>query len=128
MESSVSYHAVIRYLERVLGLPVADWLREIGDLTENLKAELCCERAGLPVAAVRQSVLIDPVKKAVIAGFQQVIVRYDGYAYVVRSGKVVTIVTERMHDENTRQAYRIKHVTEREAKRNMTRRRRRMRK
>jgi hypothetical protein len=128
MLEAVSYHAVIRYLERVLGLPVSDWLADVGDVAENLKAEFCCERAGLPVSAVRQSVLIEPVLSVIRAGFKQVIVRHEGFAYVVRAGKVVTIVTERMRDEKTSQLGKVKHVSHREAKRNMNRRRRRMRK
>lgn len=108
MLEAVSCHAVIRYLERVLGLPVAEWLAGADHLDEHARAELCCERAGLPVAAVRQSILNRPVVMAILAGFQQVIVRYEGFAYVIRSGKLVTIVTERMRDEKHGQARRMK--------------------
>lgn len=108
MIEAVSCHAVIRYLERVLGLPVAEWLAGADHLDEHARAELCCERAGLPVAAVRQSILSRPVIMAILAGFEQVIVRYEGFAYVIRSGKLVTIVTERMRDQKTGQAKRMK--------------------
>lgn len=99
MLERVSCHAVIRYLERVLGLPVDEWLAGLGHLDELARAELCCERAGIPPAAVRQSILTRPVIAAMLAGFQHVIVRHEGFAYVIRSGTLVTIVTERMRDE-----------------------------
>lgn len=108
MLEAVSCHAVIRYLERVLGLPVAEWLAGADHLDEHQRAVLCCERAGLPVAAVRQSILSRPVMMAILAGFRQVIVRHEGFAYVIRSGKLVTIVTERMRDEKIGQGKKMK--------------------
>ena len=99
MLHAVSHHAIIRYVERVLGLPVDEWLAGTEKMREADRAALVCERAGLPVDAVRELVLCRPVLVAVLANFRQVIVRYEGFAYVVRSGVVATILTERMRDE-----------------------------
>jgi hypothetical protein len=97
MLEAVSCHAVIRYLERVLGLPVAEWLRGKDHLSENLKVEHCCEQAGLPVAAVRLSMLTpavirqmqrcDPQKAKVITS--------DGI-FVVVEGRVITVLSPHM--------------------------------
>jgi hypothetical protein len=95
----VTFHACIRYLERVLNLPVDEWLAGQDHLNEFDRAVLCCERAGLPVDAVKQSVLCKPVLYACLSGFQNVIVRCDNLAYVIRDGRVATILTERMRDK-----------------------------
>jgi hypothetical protein len=95
----VTYHACIRYLERVLGLPVDEWLVGTGHLSEFDRALLCCERAGLPVDAVKQSVLCKPVLYACMAGFVNCVVRCDNLAYVIREGRVATILTDRMRDK-----------------------------
>lgn len=95
----VTYHAVIRYLQRVLDLPVDDWLVGQDHLSEFDRAFLCCERAGLPVDAVKQSVLCTPVLYACNAGFKNCVVRCDNLAYVIREGRVATILTDRMRDK-----------------------------
>lgn len=103
MLEAVSYHAVIRYLERVLCLPVSDWLREIGDVAEHIKAELCCERAGLPVSAVRLAMLTDPVLKAMRSRHcQKTKVITRDAIFVIMQGRIVTVLSPDM------QAYRKK--------------------
>lgn len=99
MLERVTYHACVRYLERVLGLPVDEWLIGHDHLNEFDKAHLCCERAGLPVDAVKQSVLCTPVLHACLAGFKNCVVRCDNLAYVIREGRVATILTDRMRDK-----------------------------
>jgi hypothetical protein len=99
MLSQVTLHAVRRYLERVLALPVDAWLAEMpAGISETARVLSCCERAGLPVDAVRASVLCRPVMLVVAAGFKDTVIRTGGFCYVVRDGCVVTILTERMRD------------------------------
>ncbi|WP_457663976.1 hypothetical protein [Sinorhizobium medicae] len=128
MLDAVSFHAVVRYLERVLEMPVAEWLAGHETLDARQQAEICCARAGMAVAAIRQAILVRPVLLAVSSGFGQVVVRHEGLAYIVRNSVVATIVTARMRDERTARANKIKDVSRTEARRNMTRRHRRMRK
>lgn len=104
----VTYHAVLRYLDRVLGLPVDDWLHGRDHLNEKLRAEFCCQRSGVTVDDVRQAVLVRPVMLAACAGFSKVVVRYEGFCYVIRDGAVATILTERMHDQNVSQNSKLK--------------------
>ena len=103
MLERVSYHACVRYLERVLRLPVADWLSGKDHLNEKAKAEHCCECAGLPVDAVRLAMLTPPVIRQMN--------RYDANKakvitteaiFVVVEGRVVTVLALTM------QAYRKK--------------------
>ncbi|TBY40859.1 hypothetical protein [Rhizobium leguminosarum] len=109
MLERVSLHAVLRYLERVLSLPVDAWLAEMPAGTSEARRVLsCCERAGLPVDAVRSSVLCRPVMLAVTAGFKDTVVRFGGFCYVIRDGAVVTILTERMRDQRIGQLGKVK--------------------
>lgn len=126
MLDHVSYHAVVRYLERVLHLPVAVWLRGREHLNEKLRAEHCCACAGLPVAAVRQSILIPALIGPVLADFLNVAVKHGGMVYIVRRGVICTILTERMHDERTGRARPLKDVGRTEGRRNMAKSHRRM--
>lgn len=121
MRSHVSNHAVIRYVERVLGHPVDEWLAGAGNLREAERAVMVCNRAGLPIDAVRELILCRPVLVAVMAGFGQVIVRYEGFAYVVRSGIVATILTERMRDEKIGTFDKMKEKSRAEIRREMYR-------
>lgn len=94
MLERVTLHAVLRYLERVLALPVDAWLGEMPPgISETARVMSCCERAGLPVDAVRSSVLCKPVLLVVTAGFKDTVVRFDGFAYVV------TVLTDQMRDQ-----------------------------
>ncbi|MBX5001863.1 hypothetical protein HJB72_28485 [Rhizobium lentis] len=99
MLERVTFHAVRRYLERVLSLPVDAWMAEMPGLTEIARVEACCERAGLPVDAVRSSVLCKPVLLAVTAGFKDTVVRFGGFAYVIKDGHVITVLTDQMRDQ-----------------------------
>lgn len=102
MLDHVSYHACIRYLDRVLGLPVADWLVGTEHLNEKLRAELCCERAGVPVAEVRKAILSKPVALAILSNFCDVTVRYEGFAYIIKNRIVVSIYTAAMRKRDLR--------------------------
>jgi hypothetical protein len=97
----VSSHAVIRYLERVLELPVDAWLKGKESLGEHIKAAHVCECAGLPVDAVRLSMLIDPVVKAMRSKSSQKakVVTRDAI-YVISDGNLITVLAPQM------QAYR----------------------
>lgn len=103
MLDRVSYHAAIRYLERVLRLPVDEWLRGKEHLNEKARAEHCCECAGLPVDAVRLAMLTPAVIRQMN--------RHDSHKakvitteaiFVVVEGRVVTVLGVAM------QAYRKK--------------------
>jgi hypothetical protein len=93
----VSHHSVIRYLERVLGLPVDEWLVGCDHLNDYGKAQIACERAGLPVDAVRLSMLIEPVLKAMQTRSSQKakIITRDAI-YVVTGGNLVTVLAPGM--------------------------------
>ncbi|MBY3162098.1 hypothetical protein HFO65_15800 [Rhizobium laguerreae] len=107
--SKVTLHAVRRYLERVLSLPVDAWLAEMPvGISETARVLSCCERAGLPVDAVRASVLCRPVMLAVAAGFKDTVVRIEGFCYVIRDGFVVTILTDDMRDARIGQLGKVK--------------------
>lgn len=121
MRSHVSNHAVIRYVERVLGHPVDEWLAGTGKLRSDNRAIIVCNRAGLPIDAVRELILCGPVLVAVQSGLGQVIVRYNGFAYVVRSGIVATILTERMRDEKIGTFEKMKEKSRAEIRREMYR-------
>lgn len=126
MLDHVSYHACIRYLERVLRLPVAEWLRGREHLNEKLRAEHCCACAGVPVAAVRQAILCPALIGPILSNFDSVAVKFDGWVYIIRRGIVCTILTERMHDERTGRARPLKDFGRMEGRRNMAKTHRRM--
>lgn len=96
MLNKVSHHAVIRYLDRVLGLPVDEWLVGLDHLGENMKAKHCCERAGLPVDAVKSVILCPAVLKAVQSRMTGS-VKHDGFVYVLSGGGILTILTYRLY-------------------------------
>ncbi|MDQ0132643.1 hypothetical protein J2T08_000544 [Neorhizobium galegae] len=96
MLDRVSYHAVIRYLDRVLGLPVDEWLVGMDHLAEDRKARLCCQRAGLPVDAVRNAILSPIVFLAVRSGISGA-VKHDGFVFVLQRGSVLTVMPQRMY-------------------------------
>lgn len=108
MLDRVTHHATIRYLQRVLNLPVDEWLPELAHLNEKEKALACCERAGLPVDAVKELIMSPAVQRVCQAGFQNVCVRLDQHAYIVRSGFVVTVLTDEMRDERIGQLGKIR--------------------
>jgi len=121
MRDHVTNHAVIRYIERVLGLPVDEWLTDKRHLSEDRRAMFCCHKADLPARLVREMVLCAPVRAAVACGFQQVVVRFEGFAYVIREGRVVTILTERMRDEKIGLLDKLKDQSRSEMRRQMAR-------
>lgn len=93
MLERVTCHAVVRYLERVLRLPVAEWLVGKEHLSENLRAEHCCERAGLPVAAVRLCMLTPPVIRQMNRNDpnKAKVITSDGI-YVIAEGRLITVL------------------------------------
>lgn len=97
MLERVSFHAVIRYLDRVLGLPVEDWLDGRETLPEYVKAMHCCERAGLPVEAVRATIMSPAIARVCAAGFEEVAVRLDGFVYIIKDGIVATVLTHGLY-------------------------------
>lgn len=103
MLDRITCHAVIRYLERVLRLPVAEWLQGKEHLPENVKAEYCCARAGLPVAAVRLTMLTPPVIRQMnrFDPNKAKVITSDGI-YVIADGRIITVLGVSM------QAYRKK--------------------
>jgi hypothetical protein len=126
MRSSVSFHAIIRYVQRVLGEPVSDWLVGTERMNEEARARICCQRAGVPYGAVIDLVLCPPVLAACVAGFKEVIVRYEGFAYVVRTGRVISILTEEMHDRTTGRLSRLRTDNRKSARRDIIKNERRM--
>lgn len=97
MHNHVTYHACLRYLERVLGLPVGVWLIGMEHLPENLRAQHCCERAGLPVDAVKAAIMQPAILRICLAGFDEVAVRLDGFVYIIKHGVVATVLTPRIY-------------------------------
>jgi hypothetical protein len=96
MLERVTYHACIRYLERVLGLPVDAWLIGREHWPENLRAQHCCERAGLPVDAVKAAILCEPVMRALRSGVTTAL-KHDGFVYLLRAGVVCTVQTRAIY-------------------------------
>lgn len=94
---SVSHHAVIRYLDRVLGLPVDEWLAGKEHMPEWQRCAICCERAGLPVDAVRATMMHPAIARVCAAGFDDVAVRLDGFVYIVKEGVVITVLTAKLY-------------------------------
>ena len=80
----------------MLGLPVAEWLAGKDHLPEHVKAEHCCARAGLPVAAVR-SVIMSPAVSRVVAANLTAAIKHDGFIYIIERGGVLTVMTPRMY-------------------------------
>ncbi|NTG61818.1 hypothetical protein G6L45_16180 [Agrobacterium rhizogenes] len=111
MLDRVTYHAIFRYLERVLGLPVDEWLVGTELLPDRERVAIACERAGLPVDAVRELILSKPVQRVVAAGFRDCVVRLDGFSYVISGGKVTTVLTNWMRDSQVGQLERMKEQT-----------------
>lgn len=102
MLEAVSAHAVIRYLERVLRLPVAEWVRGVPMLDERKQAEYCCGRAGLTSQAVRLAILAPAVERALSAGAIKAKVVTETAIYVVERGKVITVLTPEMAKNHRR--------------------------
>lgn len=109
MLDRVTHHATIRYLQRVLALPVDDWCAGQTFQNDKDRAAFCCERAGLPVDAVKELIMSRPVQLMCQAGFENVCVRFEGFAYIIRSGFVVTILTDEQRDERIGQLGKIRH-------------------
>lgn len=99
MLSSVSYHAILRYLERVLGLPVDTWLVGMDTVPEGKRVDHACQCAGLPVDYVRELILCPTVRTALACGFKQVVVRVDGFSYVIENSKIVTVLAHGMRSK-----------------------------
>jgi hypothetical protein len=96
MLERVSSHAVIRYLQRVLGLPVDEWTVGMDREPERVRCAHCCERAGLPVDAVRNTILTPVVSKAIELRMTGA-VKCSGFVYVLEQGKVLTVMNPRMY-------------------------------
>lgn len=124
--AAVSFHAVIRYVERVLGEPCDDWLKDAGPILEEARARLCCQRAGLPFLAVIDLILCPPVLSACLAGFAEVSVRFEGFVYIVRSGRVISVLTEEMHDRRTGRLGRVREQSRQSMRRDILRNERRL--
>jgi hypothetical protein len=97
MLERVSSHAVIRYLERVLCLPVDDWCSDREFPHDRAKAEFCCERAGLPVDAVKLCMLTDDVLRAMgsrTATRGRLVTKEC--IYIFRDGNLITLLAPEM--------------------------------
>ncbi len=117
MLEKVTYHAIFRYLERVLGLPVDEWLVGTELLPDRERVAIACERAGLPVDAVRELILSAPVKRVIAAGFKDCAVRLDGFSYIISDGKVTTVLLNWMRNSQLGQHTRLKEQTRSQLKR-----------
>lgn len=102
MLSRVSYHAVMRYLERVLGCPVPDWLDGKEYLNPRGQAEFACAAAGLSLDEVRRAMLVPAVERVIAGVTGRVSVRCDHVVYVIKDGVVTTIKTAAMQSERHR--------------------------
>lgn len=105
MLSCVTYHAVVRYLERVLHLPVESWLVGMEHNTHEFQAMECCRRADLPIEAVRSAVLSPAVLRALSCGLSKINLIHDDAVYVIDGGRVVTILSIPIYDNMMRRRY-----------------------
>lgn len=121
MSKYVSHHAVIRYVERVLGHDVEPWLVGMDLAKAEERAAHCCTMAGLHIAAVRELILSAPVRAACIAGFKQVTIRYEGFAYIILNGTVVTVLSNEMQDDKLQRGSKMKHFSRDEMRREFLR-------
>lgn len=123
MHSAVTHHAALRYMQRGLGLPIEQWLKGKDSMREADKLALCCKLAELPVDAVRELVLCPAVKRVLACGFNEVTVRLDRLAFVIKGGKVVTVLTADMRDVQIFKAAPIREQQSQESRRIAARRR-----
>lgn len=87
LEDRVTFHAVTRYVQRVLGV-IVDFAGK-----GRPEAEAHCAAAGVSVDAVRLAILSPGVIKAFNAGFRKI--RVDGVQVVFNDdGRVVTVHKE----------------------------------
>lgn len=108
MLDRISYHAVIRFLERAHGLPVAVWLNGTEHFNERTRAEHCCTHAGLTVADVRASILTPALTRIMeYATKGRVTLRMAGLVYVIDGGNLVTILTADMHRPRKQQPAKV---------------------
>ncbi|MDI7862556.1 hypothetical protein MRS76_11345 [Rhizobiaceae bacterium n13] len=99
----VSFHAVVRYLDRVLGLPVDEWLAGLDHLPEDKRAQKACECAGLPVDAVRLCMLTEPVIRALRRPLStKVHVITPEAIFIVQDGTLVTVLSPQMQRYRTK--------------------------
>jgi hypothetical protein len=110
-EQRVSYHAVTRYVQRMLGIFV-----DVPEDTPSKKIALQhCAAAGTTIAEVR-AVLIPPaVLYAIVAGFKGF--RYGGIEYTVTSTGIIATI----YPTRDRPVQRMKMLTEREQRQEMAR-------
>lgn len=132
MLERVSYHAVLRFLERVLDCDVAAWLASGSADGPEAEAQLCCERAGVSVDDVRTAILSPGVRVALSMASPDpnsvITVLSDDHAFIVRNAVVVTVTTKDMHRRSRGCLQRLKVSTVREGKRGSQRANRRNRK
>lgn len=88
--SAVSYHAVTRYVQRVLGICVPVDEAEAGTLT---CANLHCAAAGTTLDAVRRTILDRNVIAAIRSGLSEL--RTNSFRAIISNAVVVTIEPSR---------------------------------
>jgi hypothetical protein len=102
----ITYHACVRYLERVLGLPIPEKVIALinGNSPDNRRggAEMACALHGLTVAHVRQMILAESPMIGMIlaAGFNQNKITKGDFVYVINNRCLATILHRWMHEEN----------------------------
>ncbi|MBB4066775.1 hypothetical protein [Gellertiella hungarica] len=94
MHERISSHAVLRYMERVMRLPVQEWIGDDDTLPENLKVLRCCQRARLSLHDICNEILHPAVKLVMDSGFANCKVRLDRITYVVKDGHLITVMRE----------------------------------
>lgn len=124
----ITPHAVIRFLERVMGLPIAPEIWRAHDGGARMTAaQMACEGHGLTIDQVRALIVsATPMIGAIIkAGCPDTKILGGDFAYIFRQGFLVTIVFKWMRDDRMKDLLRMpegKRERQREAHKAMRRR------
>lgn len=103
--SAISPHAVMRYLERVMRLAVTPECWTIHDAGQRMNAALmACRAHGLTVDQVREMMLgeVPMIGVMITAAVGQTKIVSGDFAYVIRDGRLVTVVDKWMNDDRAR--------------------------
>lgn len=94
MHERVSSHAILRYMERVMRLPVQEWVGGDDTLPENLKVARVCQRAKVSAYEICQQILNPSVVAVMKAGFANCKIKQGRITYVVKDGHLITVMRD----------------------------------
>lgn len=119
MNDKITYHAIIRFLERVMNIDVTQFIGEVSAAKDKEQATIACQRAGTSIEHIRSLIMQSPAGEALLAGFTQVNVHYEGSTYVIDQGILKTILEHQMWLKNTARNGKLKLKSETERKRSL---------